>query len=53
VPLAALAGLLWAHTYERSRSTVLVSLEHALTGNFVFSVGLGALFYSAARWVPP
>lgn len=53
VPLAALAGLLFAHTYERSRSTVLVSLEHALYGNFVFSVGLGALFYSAARWITP
>jgi len=51
VPLAAIAGLLFADTYERSRSTLLVSIEHALYGNFVFSVGLGALFYSTSRWV--
>jgi membrane protease YdiL (CAAX protease family) len=51
VPLAAIAGLLFAHTYERSRSTLLVSIEHALYGNFVFSVGLGALFYSTSRWL--
>ena len=51
LPLAAVAGVLFARTYERSRSTVLVSLEHALYGDFVFSVGLGGLFYSASRWV--
>jgi membrane protease YdiL (CAAX protease family) len=45
VPLAAIAGLLFADTYERSRSTLLVSLQHAFYGDFVFSVGLGALFY--------
>jgi membrane protease YdiL (CAAX protease family) len=51
VPLAAIAGILFASTYERSRSTLLVSLEHALYGDFLFSVGLGSLFYSTARWV--
>jgi membrane protease YdiL (CAAX protease family) len=51
VPLAAIAGVLFASTYERSRSTLLVSLEHALYGDFLFSVGLGSLFYSTARWV--
>jgi membrane protease YdiL (CAAX protease family) len=51
IPLAAVAGLLFAGTYERSRSTVLVSIEHALYGDFLFSVGLGALFYSTARWI--
>ncbi|HVZ88815.1 MAG TPA: CPBP family intramembrane glutamic endopeptidase [Polyangia bacterium] len=51
VGLAAVAGVLFASTYERSRSTLLVSLEHALYGDFVFTVGLGSLFYSTARWV--
>jgi hypothetical protein len=51
IPLAAIAGLLFASTYERSRSTLLVSIEHALYGDVVFTVGLGALFYSSARWL--
>jgi membrane protease YdiL (CAAX protease family) len=51
VVLASAAGLLFAWTYERSRSTLLVTLEHALYGDFVFSVGLGRLFYSTARWL--
>jgi hypothetical protein len=51
IPLAAVAGLLFASTYERSRSTLLVSIEHALYGDVVFTVGLGALFYSSARWL--
>jgi hypothetical protein len=51
IPLAAIAGLLFASTYERSRSTLLVSLEHALYGDVVFTVGLGSLFYSSARWL--
>jgi hypothetical protein len=51
IPLAAVAGLLLASTYERSRSTLLVSLEHALYGDVVFTVGLGSLFYSSARWI--
>jgi len=51
IPLAAVAGLLFASTYERSRSTLLVSIEHALYGDVVFTVGLGSLFYSSARWL--
>ena len=51
VALSAVAGMLFAATYERSRSTLLVSIEHALYGDVVFSVGLGSLFYSTARWV--
>jgi hypothetical protein len=51
LPLAAVAGLLFARTYQRSRSTLLVALEHALYGDFVFSVGLGTLFYSTVRWI--
>jgi hypothetical protein len=43
-------GLVLASTYERWRSTLLVSLEHALYGDFAFSAGLGSLFYTHARW---
>lgn len=51
VGLATMLGLLLASTYERARSTWLVSLEHALYGDFVFTLGLGHLFYSSARWL--
>jgi membrane protease YdiL (CAAX protease family) len=43
VALTALGGLLFAHTYERSGSTFAVSVEHALYGVWVFTVGLGFL----------
>ena len=49
--LAAIAGFLFASTYERRRSTLLVGLEHALYGDFVFTVGLGNFFYNARRLV--
>ncbi len=51
VGLASLAGFVFAWTYERSRSTLLVSIEHALYGDLVFSIGLGSLFYSTTRWL--
>jgi uncharacterized protein len=49
--LSSFAGLIFAWTYERSRSTWLVALEHALYGNFAFTAGLASLFYSSERWV--
>jgi membrane protease YdiL (CAAX protease family) len=52
VGLATVVGLFFAATYERTRSTLLVSLEHALYGDFVFTLGLGPLFYAPnARWL--
>jgi hypothetical protein len=48
--LATALGLVLASTYERWRSTLLVSLEHALYGDLAFSAGLGSLFYAHARW---
>jgi hypothetical protein len=48
--LATALGLVLASTYERWRSTLLVSLEHALYGDIAFSTGLGALFYTTTRW---
>jgi membrane protease YdiL (CAAX protease family) len=49
--LATAAGLAIASTYERTRSTLLVTIEHALYGDLAFTAGLGALFYSKVRWV--
>jgi hypothetical protein len=51
IVLATAAGLAIAATYERWRSTLLVTIEHALYGDLAFTAGLGALFYSKARWV--
>lgn len=47
--LTTAGGLFFASTYERSRSTLLVSAEHALYGDFVFSAGLGGMFVTGVR----
>ncbi|MDX1501094.1 MAG: CPBP family intramembrane glutamic endopeptidase [Thermoanaerobaculia bacterium] len=41
-------GLLFADTYRRSRSLLAASVEHALYGCFVFTIGLGRHFYNGA-----
>ena len=46
--LCAIGGLMFASTYKRTRSLALVSLEHALYGDFVFTLGLGHYFYHGA-----
>lgn len=44
-PLLALAAGYWfATTYARTRSLAAAAVEHALIGNIVFAVGLGAFF---------
>ena len=48
VVLTLMGGVLFAHTYERSRSTLAVSVEHALYGCLVFTIGLGWFFYGGA-----
>lgn len=45
VAMTLAGGFLFALTYERSRSTLTVAIEHALYGCFVFTIGLGAYFY--------
>ena len=45
VILTIVGGFLFAYTYHRSRSTLLVSLEHALFGCLVFTIGLVQFFY--------
>jgi len=49
IVLATVGGLMFAATYERRRSTLLVSIEHGLYGDFIFTVGLGGLFYNVHR----
>ena len=46
--LCAIGGLLFAQTYQRTRSLALVAIEHALFGDFIFTLGLGRYFYHGA-----
>ena len=39
-------GLLFAWTYERTRSPLVVAFQHALFGCFLFTIGLGRFIYS-------
>ncbi|WP_282784046.1 CPBP family intramembrane glutamic endopeptidase [Nocardia sp. CC201C] len=48
VLLSGVAGCLFAERFRRTRSLVAVSVEHALYGILVFTVGLGQFFYHGA-----
>jgi hypothetical protein len=39
--LTFLGGVLFALTYNKTRSTLLVSIEHAIYGSWLFTVGMG------------
>ncbi|MFD2561054.1 CPBP family glutamic-type intramembrane protease [Aquimarina rubra] len=41
--LTFLGGLLFAFTYQKTKSTTLVSIEHAIYGNWLFTVGMGEM----------
>ena len=45
VGLSFAAGILFGMTYNRTRSLFWVTLEHALYGSLVFTLGLGEFFY--------
>jgi hypothetical protein len=49
VVLTTVGGLLFASSYNRSRSTLLVAIEHALYGDLVFSIGIGGMFVNGVR----
>jgi membrane protease YdiL (CAAX protease family) len=55
IPMTLIGGVLFSLTYERSRSTLAASIEHALYGCLVFTVGLGHYFYDPPmrREAPP
>ncbi|MES2984909.1 MAG: CPBP family intramembrane glutamic endopeptidase [Pseudomonadota bacterium] len=46
--LCAIGGVMFALTYQKHRSLLLACIEHALYGNFVFTLGLGRYFYHGA-----
>ncbi len=46
--LTLVGGIMFAHTYLTSKSLWFSSLEHALYGNFVFTIGLGYYIYQGA-----
>jgi membrane protease YdiL (CAAX protease family) len=46
--LSFAGGLLFAWRYHYLRSLPLISLEHALWGNYLFTIGIGWYFYSGA-----
>jgi uncharacterized protein len=49
VGLCAIGGLLFALTYQHSGSLLLTCIDHALFGNFIFTIGLGQFFYHGSR----
>ena len=49
VALTAFGGFLFGMTYRKSSSLVLVCLEHALFGDFIFTIGIGKFFYHLAH----
>jgi hypothetical protein len=47
--LCCLGGLLFSLTYQRSGSLLLASIDHALFGNFIFTIGLGQFFHHGPK----
>ncbi len=43
-------GLLFAHTYLKTRSTMLTAIEHSLYGNLLYTLGLGHYFYNGTSF---
>lgn len=51
VLLTFIGGLLFAITYKRTSSLVLVSVEHALYGCAIFTIGYGQYFFDRMLWL--
>lgn len=47
--LSGAGGYLFARTYFHSGSLALACIEHALYGNFIFTIGLGEFFFHGTR----
>jgi membrane protease YdiL (CAAX protease family) len=41
--LTFLGGILFALTFNKTKSTLLVSIEHAIYGSWLFTVGMGSM----------
>ena len=46
--LSLFGGLMFATTYSKTNSLLLVSIEHALYGNTLFFIGLGWFFWGGS-----
>lgn len=44
--LTFIGGIMFAYTYKRSNSIMVVFIEHMLYGNWIFTVGIGEYFYA-------
>ena len=49
VGLCVIGGVLFSLTYQASGSLLLACLDHAIFGNFLFTIGLGQFFYHGSR----
>jgi len=49
VGLCVIGGFLFSLTYQTSGSLLLACLDHAIFGNFIFTIGLGQFFYHGSR----
>jgi uncharacterized protein len=49
VGLCVIGGFLFSLTYQTSGSFLLACLDHAIFGNFLFTIGLGQFFYHGSR----
>lgn len=48
VGLSFLGGVLFMQTFLKTRSVLMSSIEHALYGNLIFTIGIGKFFYHGA-----
>lgn len=46
--LTTAGGVLFAYNYQRSHSVLFVSVQHALFGSLIFTLGLGQYFYNGS-----
>lgn len=53
IVMTLIGGVLFSLTYQRSRSLLAASLEHALYGMLIFTIGLGTYFYAGAATSTP
>jgi membrane protease YdiL (CAAX protease family) len=49
VGFCVVGGLLFSLTYQHSGSLLLTCLDHAIFGDFIFTIGLGQFFYHGSR----
>ncbi len=45
--LTFFGGIMFASTYQRSNSLMVVFIEHMLYGSYIFTVGIGQYFYAS------